>query len=838
MVCAAAILLASAAGARAQASSGATRPAGRKRAGVAANLARGKKPAKKLHPRNGPAPFPLIPGEYGNRLWPPPAGRILSDQRAIWTSPAHLRLADAGWLLPLGGMAAGLFVTDREFSRHLSNSPSRLRHFDQFSTYGAYAMAGGTGAMYFWGLLTHNDHMREAGFLGGESVLSSLLATEALKYSFERARPQQPGAGDFWNGGTSFPSEHATAAWAMAGMIAHEYPGPLTKILAYGLASAISASRVGAKKHFPSDVLIGSTIGYLVARHVFLAHHDPELGGGAWNFFPSLRGAGERLPAADMGSPYVPLDSWVYPALERLAAMGYVRTEMLGMRPWTRLQCVRMLEQAENRIGDEEGSDGPRGAGKIVRALEKEFRGDLDRLGNGSNRHAELESVYARMMGIKGQPLTDGFNFGQTIYNDNGRPYEEGVNAIAGFTGWASYGPLVGYIDGEFQHAPSAPPLPQAARTFISQNQDLPAMPAMATAAVNRFDPIVGYIGMAWRNWQVTAGKQTLWWSPASGSSLNYSDNAEPLNMLQIERVAPFKLPSFLLSWIGPMRVQFWIGQENGVNFEQTPLGLVGQWGQTLSPQPIIHGEKFSFKPTPNLEFGFDRTTIYGGPGYPLTWHTYLRSVFSLGDTAAGAPGKPGDRQSGFDMNYRLPLMRNWATFYIESYSDDEVSPIAYLDKSANLAGLYFDRLPGLPKFDLRLEGLYTNLPIGGGEYQHGYFYSDGTYRYGLRNAGNLMTSWIGREAQGEQARLTYWQTPESYIQFQYRHEKVAGDFVPGGGTINDGGVKANFWIRPDFSVSGLFQYEKWDFPILRPGPTADFTTSVQVTYWPRWSLR
>ena len=472
-----------------------------------------------------------------------------------------------------------------------------------------------------------------------------------------------------------------------------------------------------------------------------------------------------------------------------------------------------------------------------MQALEKEFRGDLDRLGSGSNRHAELDSVYTRTTNINGQPLTDGFDFGQTLYNDNGRPYEQGVNAIAGFTGWASDGPLVGYIDGEYQHAPSSPPLPQAARTFISQNLDLPAMPPLATAEVNRFDPLVGYIGLAWKNWQITAGKQTIWWSPASGSSVNFSNNAEPLDMLQIERVAPFKLPTPLLSWVGPMQVQFWIGQDTGVNFELTPLGLVGQWGQTISPQPIIHGEKLSFKPTPNLEFGFDRTTIYGGPGYPLTWHTFLRSMFSLGDTAAGAPGKPGDRQSGFDMTYRLPLLRNWATFYIESYNDDEISPIAYFDKSVNLAGLYFDRLPGLPKFDLRLEGLYSNLPIGGNQYQHGYFYSDYTYRYGMRNAGNLMTSWIGREGQGEQAWLTYWETPQSYIQLQYRHEKVGADFVPGGGTINDGGVKANFWIRPDISVSSLLQYEKWNFPILRPGPTSNFTTSVQVTYWPHWSL-
>jgi membrane-associated phospholipid phosphatase len=840
MVCAAAMILIGAAPSWGQAAAAASPRTNPKTAAfrAAVSPAPARTTKKTRHATERRSSSLLMPGEFDNRLWMPLARHLVADQSAIWTSPGRLRLSDANWLLPLGGLAAGLFVTDQQFSRHLSNSPTRIHRFDQLSNYGAYAMVGGTGAMYLWGLMRHDDHMREAGFLGGEALIGSLLTTEALKYSFRRSRPLDPGAGDFENGGTSFPSEHATAAWALAGMLAHEYPGPLTKILAYGLASAISVSRVEAKQHFPSDVLVGSAIGFLVAQHVFWAHHDPELGGGSWNLYSKLRGVGERRSPADMGSPYVPLGSWVYPAFERLAAMGYVQTDMLGMRPWTRLECVRLLQEAENRLGGEESEGAPRSAARIVESLENEFRNEFDELTSGTNRGVQLESLYARVTGISGKPLTDGFDFGQTLYNDSGRPYEQGVNAIVGFTGWASDGPLVGYIDGEYQHAPSGPALPQAASTFISQNQDLPPMPALPTAAVNRFDVVEGYVGLTFHNWEITAGKQNLWWSPDASGSLNLSNNAEPFNMLQIARVAPFKLPTPLLSWVGPMQVQFWIGQQGGANFLYNPSGLVGQWGQTLDPQPIIHGEKISFKPTPNLEFGFDRTTMYGGPGYPLTWHTFLRSVFSISDTPAGAPNKPGDRQSGFDMNYRLPFMRNWATFYVESYNDDEFSPIAYFDKSANSAGLYFDRLPGLPRFDLRLEGLYSNLPIGGNQYQHGYFYSDYTWRYGLRNNGNLITSWIGREGQGEQAWLTYWQTPQSYIQFQYRHEKVGADFVPGGGTINDGGVKANFWIRPDLSVSVLLQYEKWNFPVLRPGPTSDITSSVQVTFWPHWSVR
>ena len=121
-------------------------------------------------------------------------------------------------------------------------------------------------------------------FLAGEAALNSLVTVEALKYSFRRERPYQGnGSGSFFSGGTSFPSEHSAAAWSIAGVIAHEYPGTLPKLFAYGMASAVSFSRVHARQHFPSDVLVGGVLGYLVAQNIYSRRHDPEIGGGsAW----------------------------------------------------------------------------------------------------------------------------------------------------------------------------------------------------------------------------------------------------------------------------------------------------------------------------------------------------------------------------------------------------------------------------------------------------------------------------------------------------------------------------------------------------------------------------
>src|SRR5438132_579657 len=362
--------------------------------------------------------------------------RFIGDQREIWTSPAKLRFSDTEWLVPLSGVTAGLFVTDRDFSMHLSQNPTTISHYKTLSNAGVAALVGGAGGMWVMGHVSHNQHWSETGFLAGEAALNSLVAVESFKYTLRRDRPfQSDGGGSFFqSGGTSFPSEHAAAAWSVAGVIAHEYPGPFTKIMAYGLASLVSVSRVRAHQHFPSDVVVGSVIGNLVAQDIYSRHHDSELGGGEWGSISELfRHDGNSSPA-NQGSPYVPLDSWIYPAFDRLAAIGLIDSAFEGMKPWTRNECVRLLQEASGSVG-EEGRGGTE-AEKTYRLLETEFREELEGRGGDSPLRAKVESVYARVTGIAGQPLTDGFHFGETIIGDYGRPYHGGLNSAEGFSAW------------------------------------------------------------------------------------------------------------------------------------------------------------------------------------------------------------------------------------------------------------------------------------------------------------------------------------------------------------------------------------------------------------------
>jgi len=760
---------------------------------------------------------------------------LFADQKAIWGSPLRIRLDNVQWLVPLLGGAAIVIASDTAIERHVPTGVNFRKQSNTFSNYGVAGFAGISGATWLWGLATHNDKMRETGVLSGEAALDSFALTYAIKSITQRDRPDQGnGRGNFWSKGDSFPSEHAAAAWSVATVFAHEYPGPLPKLLAYGGAAAISAARVTADKHFASDALIGSALGYFIGRQVYKAHHDQGISDAAYGTFERTRTAEGGRDPANMGSTFVALDSWVYPAMDRLAALGYINSAFAGMRPWTRMECARLLQEAESHI---ESSTGGRASNaeavRLSQALRSEFFVESRRLGGGQNLSVELESVYTRFTGISGKPLNDGYHFGQTVINDYGRPYQEGFNMVTGFSSHAEAGPLAFYVRGEYQHAPSAPALPDAARQTIAAVDSLRSVPpATAVLTQNQFRLLDAYVALNLHNWQVSAGKQSLWWGPGLGGAMMFSNNAEPINMIRFDRVAPVELPS-ILKLLGPVRTEFFLGQLSGYQFVQSPAGLVGQFGRSLDSQPFIHGQKISFKPTSNLEFGFSRTTIYGGPGYPLTERTLLRSLFSSGNTPAGAANKPGDRRSGMDVTYRLPGLRNWVTFYADGFTEDEYSPIAYADRSVWRAGLYVSHFPRLSKLDLRTEGVYSDNPLGG-NLGPGYYYFNVTWRDGYRNQGDLIGSWIGRAGQGAQAWATYHFDPKNLVQLNFRHQKVSREFIPGGGTLTDIGMRADLWTHAGVSVSSLVQYERWTFPILAAGAQSNVTTSVQFSFWPR----
>lgn len=210
---------------------------------------------------------------------------LLKDQEAIWTSPARLNASNA-----LGPVVLVLATSLAITTDHQVMSSSKLDN-KSLNDHAVTASTGLTGGfialpaiLYGMGHLKHDDHAIATGILGGEAMVDGYAVNEVFKLVSRRERPNVDNArGKFFQSSTgldsSFASNHATVAWASAAVVATEYDGPLTKITAYGLATGVSLTRVLGRQHFPSDVLVGSAVGWMIGRYVDRHHQQDGRGG-------------------------------------------------------------------------------------------------------------------------------------------------------------------------------------------------------------------------------------------------------------------------------------------------------------------------------------------------------------------------------------------------------------------------------------------------------------------------------------------------------------------------------------------------------------------------------
>lgn len=529
-----------------------------------------------------------------------------------------------------------------------------------------------------------------------------------------------------------------------------------------------------------------------------------------------------------LGSAYIPVDSWVYPQIMRLYSMGYLDATFIGMRPWTRRSVVHMLQRARPDIMASNNDE----AQEIFASLLDEFEDEVPSGNVDRGVIYGLHSAYTRFTGIGGPVLRDSFHLGQTIVNDYGRPYESGLNNITGFSTLNEAGRFSLYLRGEYQHSAAgtgysrdlATQLATLDRTVPFAPPQFPqdTIPYGPVRNQNQFRLVEASLSFHLLGHEISGGKNDAWLGPGMGGALAWTNNAENIYSFRINRVEPMYIP-YVSKLLGPVRYDFFYGSLKG---------------HTTPNSPYTHAEMFSFRPTRNLEMGFERTIIFGGKGHaPVTLHTFLKGFFDINDTTQSekfSREDPGARFSNFNFSYRLPFVRKYATLYADAISHDDVTPISAPRRASYRTGIYISQFPGrLKKLDLRVEGVNTNpdvFPSHAGQFT----YWEVVQLQGYTNKGNIMGDWMGREARGGQAWLTYHLSGNEWVQLEYLHKKTPGAFVALGTTQNQFKVELVKRFGPQVELKSWVQYEGWKAPIYKSGHQQNTAASVQLTWYPK----
>jgi hypothetical protein len=202
--------------------------------------------------------------------------RIGQDQKRLYLAPfkPHNFKWDALVLVGTGAFLAA----DRHIENNISHSHFKL--YQDTSDVALAGLAGSLAGVWLYGFKTEHHHARETGQLELETLVNTFLIYTPMQLIAARQRPDEGnGKGDFWQHhsvNTSFPGGHAMFTWAMASVLADEYPKPWARVLSYGAAFTVTFTRFMARDHWASDMFLGTALGIAIGENTFHAHCDPQ----------------------------------------------------------------------------------------------------------------------------------------------------------------------------------------------------------------------------------------------------------------------------------------------------------------------------------------------------------------------------------------------------------------------------------------------------------------------------------------------------------------------------------------------------------------------------------
>lgn len=405
------------------------------------------------------------------------------------------------------------------------------------------------------------------------------------------------------------------------------------------------------------------------------------------------------LPAYALAAPasgLLPLDSWVYPALDKLVGLGLIDSSLQGALPFTRLEAARQLREA---LQNEERTPGPAVVAGLLRQLENELHDQLTELpGSYLQPLRHLAISYLYQDGEDSIIGGSGVSARQFSLNTNNFGIDYSVHSSA---------QLVFASEARFARA-----LLLEVRPIVLVGEgDGSDLRLLEGRAALEMGPI-----------ELSIGRQSLWWGQGRHGSLLLSNNAKPLDMLRLTTPSPVLLP-WIFKYLGPFRFDLFLSK---LEKEQ------------VIPEPYLSGLRLNLKPLPWFELGASRTIIFGGQGRPHIDFSDFATILSGRNLSGG--GDTSNSLAALDASIKLPFLLG-TEIYGEFGGEDEAGH--FIANASTLYGLYLPKIDPTGRGSLRFEyadlsRIDNNSPV---------WYRHGTYRSGYTYEGKILGHHVGGAA-------------------------------------------------------------------------------------------
>lgn len=534
--------------------------------------------------------------------------------------------------------------------------------------------------------------------------------------------------------------------------------------------------------------------------------------------------------ALALPSNNVPLDNWSYAALDKLAGFDLIHSDVHGMRPYSRLEVARLVNEALNSK-EEKKLELPPIVEHLLKRFQREFREELTVYGRGRQDNPAalvvkpIEDARARYVYSDGQPR-DFLNViggirqypqgscgiiaseGTPLVHDNeGVVYGRGNNFTLQFaSSFQLWDVFSGYLE---------PILIE--RENATQGRSI-GLDERTVGGLDNTDCYLlkGYVKFSpFDSFEMEFGRDSMWWGQGDRGTLILTDNAPPLDMLKVSNPTPSFLPWFF-SYLGPFKYTLFCAVlENDRDYPYTRYG----------------GARIDFKPTPNLEIGMSHTFQFGGTGSPSSssFLNYLELV-SLSKTATN---DLENHEVAIDFRYRMPFLQN-AEVYAEYGGEDtglkpNIREFLFQD-IGYILGVYFPKITGDGRTDLRIE--YADDVNEPGSKLRGMWYTHSVYTSGMTYQGLILGHPMGPDARDGFARVSRYLRDNLKVGVDIEYTQRGRNLAPAVEAVYQTGADVTYDINA--ALSAMLRYgfaEVRNFDLVEGNDRQDNLLMLEVKY-------